>query len=825
MQGKFANSKKARSVEDISKVFARLVLQGKVSAAIKLLDKESSSGLLSLSPEVLESLKEKHPLAAEIEDESLLHGPIDYIPPNVFDLIGEEFIYNAAMKTKGSAGLSGMDAELYRRILCSKNFKTEGKILREELAILTRNLLKTSYHPSLLEGYTSCRLIPLDKNPGIRPIGVGEVLRRIIGKTVTTFLKEEIQEAAGPLQVSAGYSAGAEAAIHAMSQVFAQEGTDGILLIDASNAFNRMNRSVAMHNIRIICKEMSIYIINSYRGPSRLFISGGGEILSQEGTTQGDPLAMPWYSVTTSSMIQSLRIQTPEVKQVWLADDSAGGGKLVPLYDWYKQLTLEGTKYGYFVNGSKSWLIVKSELLAEEAKKVFGEEVNITTEGHSHLGAVIGSKDYKDQYCGDKVLKWKKEIEVLSEIAKNQPHASYIAFTKSYKSKFTYFMRTIESFEEYVDPIHEAIDDLFLPTLFGQVEPLPGELRQLFTLTPAQGGLGISDLRIDAPQQYAASTSITTSHVESIVTQRPFKTKGDVSTEDRKIYHQSLKTASVKARMETIDSSLSNELMRLVNQSRDKGASSWLNAIPLEEQGLAMNKQEFRDSLRLRYNIPLQDLPSFCVCGERFTINHALSCKKGGFVAQRHDGIRDFLTLLTSKVCKNVESEPRLQPLDNEQFRHRTAVTSPEARLDIKAGGFWQRGVTAFFDVRITHVNSKCNQNKPTTTIFKEHENEKKRKYQQRVLDVEMGTFTPLVLGTNGGMGTECQMFLKHLADKLSRKDGEPYHAVISWLRTRLSFEILRSVNNCVRGSRRPFKNANDFIDDFNVNANAAEIF
>ncbi|CAB4036751.1 kynurenine 3-monooxygenase [Paramuricea clavata] len=155
-------------------------------------------------------------------------------------------------------------------------------------------------------------------------------------------------------------------------------------------------------------------------------------------------------------------------------------------------------------------------------------------------------------------------------------------------------------FQEYVDPIHEAIDDLFLPTLFGQVEPLPGELRQLFTLTPAQGGLGIPDLRIDAPQQYAASTSITTSHVESIVTQRPFKTKGDVSTEDRKIYHQSLKTASVKARMETIDSSLSNELMRLVNQSRDKGASSWLNAIPLEEQGLAMNKQEFRDSLRLR---------------------------------------------------------------------------------------------------------------------------------------------------------------------------------------------------------------------------------
>ena len=126
-------------------------------------------------------------------------------------------------------------------------------------------------------------------------------------------------------------------------------------------------------------------------------------------------------------------------------------------------------------------------------------------------------------------------------------------------------------------------------------------------------------------------------------------------------------------------------------------------------------------------------------------------------------------------MCKNVEAEPQLQALENERFYLRTAVTTPEARLDIKAGGFWSRGITAFFDVRVTHVNSKCNQNKPTSTIFKEHENDKKRKYQQRILDVEMGTFTPLIFGTNGGMGVECQMFLKHLADKLSRKDGGPY--------------------------------------------------
>ena len=100
----------------------------------------------------------------------------------------------------------------------------------------------------------------------------------------------------------------------------------------------------------------------------------------------------------------------------------------------------------------------------------------------------------------------------------------------------------------------------------------------------------------------------------------------------------------------------------------------------------------------------------------------------------------------------------------------------------MKAGRFWTPGVMAFFDVRVTHVNSRSNQGKHTATIFKEQENEKKRKYNQRVMDVEMGTFTPLVFGTNGGMGLDCQNFLRTLANKLSSKNKEPYANVISWL-------------------------------------------
>ena len=161
-----------------------------------------------------------------------------------------------------------------------------------------------------------------------------------------------------------------------------------------------------------------------------------------------------------------------------------------------------------------------------------------------------------------------------------------------------------------------------------------------------------------------------------------FTVAGENSTEQLKRQHQALKTESVKLRMESIDSTLPSDLLRSVNQSRDKGGRSWLTAVSLVVQGLVLNRQEFRGCL--------SDLLSKCVCGEKYTVCHALSSKKGRFVAQRQDGVR-LLTSLIGKVCTNFEVEPQLQPLDNERFNLRRAVTSPEERLDFKAGGFRSR--------------------------------------------------------------------------------------------------------------------------------------
>ena len=99
----------------------------------------------------------------------------------------------------------------------------------------------------------ACRLVPLDKNPGVQPIAIGELPRRIISKAVLSIIGQDIADATCPLQLCAGLVGGCEAAIHAIQKLFSNTSTEGILLVDANNAFNVLNRQAALHNISVLC--------------------------------------------------------------------------------------------------------------------------------------------------------------------------------------------------------------------------------------------------------------------------------------------------------------------------------------------------------------------------------------------------------------------------------------------------------------------------------------------------------------------------------------------------------------------------------------------
>ena len=166
----------------------------------------------------------------------------------------------------------------------------------------------------------------------------------------------------GSLQVCAGHEAGCEVLIHAMKNIFENEkSAEAILLVVASNAFNSLNRKLFLHNVKVICPVIATFVINCYSLDSRLFIIGGGEIKSREGTTQRDPVAMAIYAIAIIPFLLIL-IEYPEkeclsTKNAAFAETAAG--KLLSRRSWWDKLCEIGPNFGYFPNSGKTWIVTK----------------------------------------------------------------------------------------------------------------------------------------------------------------------------------------------------------------------------------------------------------------------------------------------------------------------------------------------------------------------------------------------------------------------------------------------------------------------------------
>ncbi len=247
------------------------------------------------------------------------------------------------------------------------------------------------------------------------------------------------------------------------------EDTEAVLLVDASNAFNSLNRQTALRNVRHLCPPLANILINTYRKPSELY-ADGMVIMSEEGTTQGDPLAMPLYGLATIPLINRLN-NVQGMKQVWYADDASATGQLSSLKTWWDMIKTIGPSYGYQANGAKTWLVTKEEHLTR-AKTIFQDTpVNITSQGRPYLGAALGSKEYCEQYTAKKVNQWLDELLVLTEIATTQPHATYTAYIHGFVHKFTYLSRTMANINHTLQPLEDIIRQKLIPAWTGRAPP------------------------------------------------------------------------------------------------------------------------------------------------------------------------------------------------------------------------------------------------------------------------------------------------------------------------------------------------------------------
>ena len=262
--------------------------------------------------------------------------------------------------------------------------------------------------------------------------------------------------ATGVRQLSGGHQAGCEAAVHAMRAVFQESNTDAVILVDAKNAFNNLNRQVALYNIQFICPPVAKIMINCYRTNACLFV-GGTVLYFREGTTQGDPLAMTMFALATVPLINA--IATDETVQAWFADDAASGGRIQYLRQWWDRLADFGPRFCYYPNPAKTHLLVKPEKF-DKATDVFGDTgVEISCEGKRYLGGALGTDEYGEKFLAAKVEEWIQEIRTLASFAKTQPYAAYAAFTHGLIGRWTYALRvpTLSS-----DELLRLLEDVIL---------------------------------------------------------------------------------------------------------------------------------------------------------------------------------------------------------------------------------------------------------------------------------------------------------------------------------------------------------------------------
>ena len=182
--------------------------------------------------------------------------------------------------------------------------------------------------------------------------------------------------------------------------------------------------------------------------------------------------------------------------------------------------------------------------------------------------------------------------------------------------------------------------------------------------------------------------------------------------------------------------SLPTKAKRAVEFATEIGSSNWLTVISLKELDYNRNKKEFRDAIKLQYDWEITDMPMLCALGVQFSVDHAMVCQRGGLIIQRHNELRDLEAEMLRMVYNDVEVEPVLQEVTGETLNH-GANKAPDARLDIHARDFWERQRSAFFDVRVCHPNADSYRDLTPKQIYKKHENEKKRQYAERVMEIE----------------------------------------------------------------------------------------
>ena len=778
--------------------------EGQFTRALQAL---TSAGMAEHSRQTVKVMREKHPAALHpIGDlPTTDHAPLSFTSTQVV---------KAALKfNKGSAGgPSGLRPEHLRVVLQFSNARRDSAAV--SLTRMLNNMMAGKVPPVVAPYLCGARLhAGLKKDGGLRPIAVGELLRRLASKCAAAAVADKAAALLAPLQLGVAIRGGCEAIIHATRQAVNKAGEKFVLRADLINAFNVADRAAALKEVEQHFPELLPWVITAYSTPSHL-IFGSTNIWSLTGFHQGDPLASLLFSLVLHPIILRIKEQVPSLDlNAWYLDDGTLVGTVAELRQAVDIIVREGPARGLILSTAhttrapalpKTSVWSKLDLTGDDDP--LGKGVpRVRGLGITLLGAPLGHQGYEQEVIQEKVNKVQEITTLLPDL--KDPHAEFCLLRSCVSlPKLMFILRTVDTTaHRHLLAQFDLITREALSRILGS--PLSDLQWRQAKLPVHLGGMGLRA----ALDHGAAAYSTSLLQSQTLVRQLLNITDDELAPLSPAV----LATLSIQLNEEATIESLTGLTQKMVSAKIDLAnqsllspkileagerevarmaslslpqAGAWLNCPPLPALGLHLRGPEFVVAVKFRLGMPVYDTAGNCpACGRHSDVmgDHGMVCGTGGERIARHNALRDALhdTAAAAGLAPQKEGRALLPGNDRRP-------------ADILLPG-WAGGRDAALDVTVVHPLQDATRARaaaePGSALTYAFNN--KMRVTAELCDQQGIAFIPIVAESMGGWHKVALEQLKKLGSALARHTGQEEGETISHLHTRASVLLQKGLS------------------------------
>jgi hypothetical protein len=783
-----------------------LVAENQLSRAAQAL---ISRGMDMSSAEALLAMQEKHPqveVAAPPAEENST-PPIVLTSRQVYEAV-------RSFKAGTAAGPSGLRAEHLKEA----KGRGEGRGAAA-LGALTRlvNLMAAGKVPEgaapFIFGANLFAL--LKKSGGLRPVAVGNILRRLTSKCIAYAVAGRAAQHLRPLQLGVGIRGGCEAVVHATRATLARPDLPPeekwSLQVDFRNGFNENDRGHMMAEVRRHFPEVSAWVESSYGMASRLNF-GSSTIFSTTGEHQGDPLAGLLFSLTLQPVLEMLQHIPGIILNCAFLDDVELVGTKEALMDAWDILEAEGVPRGLHLNQEKSLVSCPVHDPADQDPLERGV-TRADDRGAKLLGAPLGNLEFQEEVLESRLATVEKLLQDLHLL--EDPHVEYALLRSCYSfPKLAYTLRTVDTSQHkaFLYKFDAAVRAALERTLGTSLSPAQWDQASLPT---GSGGLGLRRAAAHGAAAYLTSLGASGSLLQEIrgpevEEEAPDTEEATRSLNDQlgdPLTYEEVRTQSQQAVSKLIDAEAASRLHLATTVVRDRarlncvardGAGDWLTALPSKQLGLHLRSGEFIFAVKHRLGLPVFREAGECPAQRCEAVSdvhgdHAISCAIGGERISKHNHVRDALFQAAQQAQLGPLKEPDgLLPGSDDRPAD---VLLPH----------WSNGRDVALDCTVVNATQATLVHRVaedgSNAVRHAHE-AKVRKYGDRCA-TEGIEFVPLAVDSFGGWHEVALETLTKLGRQLARVVGKPEEEQVRHLRQRLAVLLVRD-NMAMLLSRSP---------------------